>query len=107
VHESVPPCEEENVDSAEDSQDDVSETAPMNDYPALPTSGELDAAIEETDATLRRMREHLTSDEPSRRRRRVSRLVTVSAGICAVAAVAVLAADTQLGLATLPGVPGF
>jgi hypothetical protein len=107
VYESMPPCEEEEgVDSA-DSHDDVSETAPMNDYPALPTSGELDAAIEETDATLRRMREHLTSDEPSRRRRRVSRLITVSAGICAVGAVVVLAADTQLGLATLPGVPGF
>jgi hypothetical protein len=107
VYESVPPCEDENIDPAEDSQDDVSETAPKNDYPALPTSGELDAAIEETDATLRRMREHLTSDEPSRRRRRVSRLVTVSAGICAVGAVAVLAADTRLGLATLPGVPGL
>ena len=107
VYESVPSSEDENVDPAEDSQDDVPETAPLNDYPALPTSGELDVAIEETDATLRRMREHLTSDEPSRRPRRVSRLVTVSAGICAVGAVAVLAADTQLGLATLPGLPGF
>ena len=107
VYESVSPSEDENVDPAEDSQDDVPDTAPLNDYPALPTSGELDVAIEETDATLRRMREHLTSDEPSRRPRRVSRLVTVSAGICAVGAVAVLAADTQLGLATLPGLTGF
>ena len=107
VYEGAPPSQDENVEPAEDSRDDVSETATVNDYPALPTSGELDAAIEETDATLRRMREHLTSDEPSRRPRRVSRLVTVSAGICAVAAVAVLAADTQLGLATLPSLPGF
>jgi hypothetical protein len=107
VYESAPPLEAEHVELAESCPEDLSDGEPVNDYPALPTSGELDATIEETDATLRRMQEHLASDEPSKRPRRVSRFVTVSAGICAVGAVAVLAADTQLGLAALPGLLGF
>jgi hypothetical protein len=107
VYDSTLPAEDDRVEPAETDADDMSEAQPVNDYPALPTSGELDATIEATDATLRRMREHLTSDEPTRRPRRVGRFVTVSAGICAVGAVAVLAADTQLGLATLPGMLGF
>src|SRR5262245_38659188 len=80
VSESVPPSEGESVELAENAQEDLVEAEPVNDYPELPTSGELDAAVEETDATLRRMREHLTSDEPSKRPRRVSRFVTLSAG---------------------------
>ena len=106
VYESAP-FEGDHTELAENGPEGLSEAEAVNDYPALPTSGELDATIEETDATLRRMREHLTSDEPSKRPRRVSRFVTVSAGICAIGAVAVLAADTELGLATLPGRLGF
>lgn len=103
VRESVPPSEAAGTKPAESSQNDVSEAAPVNDYPTLPTSGELDEAVEETDAALRRMREHLTSDEPSRRQRRVGRSVTAAAGICAIGAVGILAADAHLGLATLAG----
>jgi len=102
VYDGALQLESESSQPAHDRQTDVSQPAPLNDYPLLPTSGELDAAVEETDATLRMMREHLVSDEPSRRPRRISRLVTVSAGICAVGAVALLAADTQLGFAGLP-----
>jgi hypothetical protein len=94
---------EAGAELAERHQSDVAEAAGLNDYPTLPASGDLDEAVEETDAALRRMREHLTSDEPLRRPRRVGRSVTVAAGICAVGAVAVLAADAQLGLATLAG----
>ena len=103
VRESVPPSEAAGTKPAESSQNDVSEAAPVNDYPTLPTSGGLDEAVEETDATLRRMREHLTLDEPSRRQRRVGRSVTAAAGICAIGAVGILAADAHLGLATLAG----
>jgi len=49
------------------------------------------------------MRAHLTSDEPSRRQRRVGHSVTAAAGICAIGAVGILAADAHLGLATLAG----
>ena len=107
VYESAPTPEDVSGAVAANNQDDPSERATVTDYPTLPSSGDLDEAIEETDATLRRMREHLTSDEPSQPPRRVSRFVTVTAGICAVGAVAVLAADTQLGVATLPGLLRF
>lgn len=79
-----------------------------SDYPVLPDLDERSEALEETEAALRRIREHMVVVAPSaKRRRRMRRRFTVVAGVCAVATVVALAAELQLGVAHLPGIPAF
>jgi hypothetical protein len=84
----------------------VEEASPASDYPQLPDLGEASEALEETDAALRKIREHLGSDE-SDQRRRLRRGFTVLSGLGAVGAVAVFAVDLRLGVVALPGWLGF
>lgn len=73
-------------------------------YPALPEPEE--GAIEETDAVLRRMREHMTEELPAPKRKLRRRFILAS-GASALCAVGVLALDVQLQVAQLPGWLGF
>jgi hypothetical protein len=73
-------------------------------YPVLPEPQE--EVIEETDAALRRIREHMTVELPAAERKLRRRFVLAS-GASAVCAVGVLALDLQLQVAQLPGWLGF
>ena len=87
--------------------DVVLEEQTISDYPVLPDLGAASEALEETDVALRKIREHMASEEPSRRHRRVRKGFIAVSGLGAVAALAVFAVDVQLGVATLPGWLGF
>ena len=88
--------------------DDLGAEEPAtSDYPVLPDLGEASIALEETDVALRRIREQMASEQPSRRRRRVRRGFIAASGLGALAALAVYALDVQQGVATLPGWLGF
>jgi hypothetical protein len=78
-----------------------------SDYPVLPDLGEASVALEETDVALRKIREQFASEETSPRHRRLRRGFVAASGLGAIAALAVLAVDLQLGVATLPGWLGF
>ena len=84
----------------------VEEEPTMSDYPVLPDLGEASEALEETDAALRKIREHFGS-EGSDRRRRLRRGFVVASGLGAVVAVAVFAVDVGLEVVALPGWLGF
>ena len=73
-------------------------------YPVLPEPGE--EAMEETDAALRRIREHMTEELPASGRKLRRRFILAS-GLSALCAVGVLALDVQLQVAQLPGSLGF
>ena len=73
-------------------------------YPVLPEPEE--EVIEETDAALRRIREHMTVELPASERKLRRRFILAS-GASAVCAVGVLALDVQLQVAQLPGWLGF
>lgn len=79
----------------------------ISDYPALPDLGEASVALDETDVALRKIREHLASEEPSRRHRRLRKGFIAASGLGAITALAVFAVDVQQGVATLPGWLGF
>jgi hypothetical protein len=79
----------------------------MSDYPVLPDLAAASVALEETDVALRKIREHMASEEPPRRRRRIRKGFIAASGLGAVAALAVFAVDVQLGVATLPSWLGF
>jgi hypothetical protein len=74
---------------------------PPSDYPELPDLGVASEALEETDAALRRIREQLTTDDVRARKRRLRRGFTVASGIGAMAALGMLAVDTELGVRVL------
>jgi hypothetical protein len=78
-----------------------------SDYPVLPDLGEASVALEETDVALRKIREQMASEEPSRGRRRLRRGFIAASGLGAVAALALFAVDAQQGVATLPSWLGF
>ena len=73
-------------------------------YPVLPEPEE--DAIEETDAALRLIREHMTEELPAPERKLRRRFILAS-GASAACAVGVLALDVQLQVAQLPGWLGF
>ncbi len=73
-------------------------------YPVLPEPEE--EVIEETDAALRRIREHMTVELPASERKLRRRFILAS-GASAACAVGVLALDVQLQVAQLPGWLGF
>lgn len=73
-------------------------------YPVLPEPEE--DAIEETDAALRLIREHMTEELPAPERKLRRRFILAS-GVSALCAVGVLALDVQLQMAHLPGWLGF
>lgn len=73
-------------------------------YPVLPEPEE--EAIDETDAALRLIREHMTEELPASERRLRRRFILAS-GVTALCAVGVLALDVQLQVAELPGWLGF
>ena len=73
-------------------------------YPVLPEPGE--EAMDETDAALRQIREHMTEELPVSERKLRRRFVLAS-GVSALCAVGVLALDVQLQVAQLPGWLGF
>jgi hypothetical protein len=75
-----------------------------SNYPVLPEPEE--GAIEETDAALRRIREHMT-EEPPASKRKLRRRFVLASGVSALCAVGVLALDVQLQVAQLPGWLGF
>jgi hypothetical protein len=85
----------------------VLEEPTISDYPVLPDLAAASVALEETDVALRKIREHMASEEPSRRRRRVRKGFIAASGLGAVAALAVFAVDVQLGVATLPNWLGY
>ena len=73
-------------------------------YPVLPEPGE--EAMDETDAALRLIREHMTEELPASERKLRRRFILAS-GVSALCAVGVLALDVQLQVAQLPGWLGF
>jgi hypothetical protein len=77
---------------------------PSSHYPALPAPEPEREVIEETDATLRRIRERLNeSDESSTRRDKVVRRpFTLASGVAAVYAVGMFAVDAELHIIQLP-----
>ncbi len=72
-------------------------------YPVLPDLNERSDALEETDAALRRIREQLVVPPTVQPRPRVRRRFTLAAAVCAVAAVATIAAELELGVVHAPG----
>jgi hypothetical protein len=84
----------------------VVDEAPANSaYPVLPDLNERSDALEETEAALRRIREQMVVVPPSEPKRgpRLRRRFTILAGLCAVTATAVVAAEMQLGVAHASG----
>jgi hypothetical protein len=71
-------------------------------YPVLPAPEPDEAAIEETDAALRQIRERLTDESPPRERK-VRRRFILGSGTSAVCALGVLAVDVHFQVAQLPG----
>jgi hypothetical protein len=90
-------------------QASAEEMRSTSDYPMLPDLDERSDALEETEAALRRIREHMgTPAAPSgRRKRRFRRRFTVFAGLLAVGSLTALAAEIQLGLVHAPGFLAF
>ena len=84
----------------------IDDTAPAQHanphYPVLPSPRSGEEAIEETDAALRQIREHMV-DEPPARKTRLRRRFTVASGASVVFALGLLAVDVQLHVAQLPG----
>ena len=74
-----------------------------SDYPLLPGLDKESDALEETETALRKIRENMGVPSAARRTRRVRRRFTVATGLCAVAALAVYAAEVELGVAHVPG----
>jgi hypothetical protein len=72
-------------------------------YPLLPDLDERSDALEETEAALRKIRENMGVPPTAQRKRRVRRRFTVATGLCAVTALAVYAAEVELGVAHAPG----
>ena len=72
-----------------------------SDYPELPDLGLASEALEETDAALRRIREQFTTKEACPSKRRLRRRFTIVTGLGAMAAVAALAVNVQLGVIAL------
>ena len=72
-------------------------------YPLLPDLDERSDALEETEAALRKIRENMGVPPTVKRKRRVRRRFTVATGLCAVTALAVYAAEVELGVAHAPG----
>lgn len=72
------------------------------EYPVLPDLALASAALEETDAALRRIREQLVSEETTGKGLRLRRRFTIASGFGALGAMAVFAVDVQQGLATVP-----
>jgi hypothetical protein len=90
-------------------QASAEEMRSTSDYPMLPDLDERSDALEETEAALRRIREHMgTPAAPTeRRKRRFRRRFTVFAGLFAVGTLTALAAEVQFGLAHAPGFLAF
>lgn len=84
----------------------IETAAPDSEYPELPDLTAATAALEETDAALRRIREQLVVQEPKRTGPALRRATVVS-GIVALGALVAVAVDAQLGLAALPSWLGF
>jgi hypothetical protein len=84
----------------------IETAAPDSEYPELPDLTAATAALEETDAALRRIREQLVVEEPKRTGPALRRATVVS-GIVALGALVAVAVDAQLGLAALPSWLGF
>lgn len=78
--------------------------ASSSDYPVLPDLDERSDALDETDAALRRIREQMGggATPTGQRKRRVRRWYTVVTGLCAAAALAVYAAEVELGVVHAP-----
>jgi hypothetical protein len=76
---------------------------PPSDYPVLPDLDERIDALVETEAALRKIREQLGGEQNGRRKARVRRRFALVSGLGAVAALAVLAVDVQMGIVHLPG----
>jgi hypothetical protein len=72
-------------------------------FPFLPDLDERSDALEETEAALRKIRENMGVPPTAQRKRRVRRRFTVATGLCAVTALAVYAAEVELGVAHAPG----
>jgi hypothetical protein len=72
-------------------------------FPLLPDLDERSDALEETEAALRKIRENMGVPPTAQRKRRVRRRFTVATGLCAVTALAVYAAEIELGVAHGPG----
>jgi hypothetical protein len=83
------------------------QSSSRSDYPVLPDLDERSDALEETEAALRRIREQMVTPSESKPRRRLRRRFTVFAGLGVVGALAVYAADVQLGVLQAPGFLAF
>ena len=81
----------------------VDDAQSSSDYPLLPDLDERTGALEETETALRKIRENMGVPSAARRTRRVRRRFTVATGICVVTALAVYAAEVELGVAHVPG----
>jgi hypothetical protein len=86
-----------------DGEASADDAQPSSDYPFLPDLDERSDALEETEAALRKIRENMGVPSTARRTRRVRRRFTVAAGLCVVTALAVYAAEIELGVAHAPG----
>jgi hypothetical protein len=80
------------------------EAQSRSDYPILPDLDERIYALEETEAALRKIREQMGGVTPTAKpKSRFRRRFTVASGICVVGALAVYAAEVQLGVLQAPG----
>jgi len=77
-----------------------------SDYPVLPDLDERSDALDETEAALRRIREHMVVPAV-KSAPRVRRRFTVVSGIGIAAALAAVAVEVQLGVLHAPGWLGF
>jgi hypothetical protein len=71
-------------------------------YPVLPAPEPDEAAIEQTDAALRQIRERLTDESPPRKRKVRHRFI-LGSGASAVCTLGVVAVDVHFHVAQLPG----
>lgn len=76
-----------------------------SDYPVLPDLDERTYALDETEAALRRIREHMVPAGKSAPR--IRRRFTIVSGMGIAAALAVVALEVQLGVLHAPGWLGF
>jgi hypothetical protein len=84
------------------------EAQSRSDYPILPDLDERIYALEETEAALRKIREQMGGVTPTAKpKSRFRRRFTVASGICVVGALAVYAAEVQLGVLQAPGFLAF
>jgi hypothetical protein len=88
------------TNDGEASADDAQSSS---DYPVLPDLDDRRDALEETEAALRKIRDNMGVPSTARRARRLRRRFTVATGLCAVTALAVYAAEVELGVAHVPG----